>query len=303
MTQPEQVRRVLWVTLGLNLGVAAAKLAYGLGTGVLSIAADGIHSTLDAGSNVVGLIAVSAASKPPDAEHPYGHRKFETFAALAIGILLVLACWEILRASWERLVHGGEPEPGPIALAIMLTTAVINLGVSKWERREGERLKSEILLADSAHTGSDVLVSLSVVAALVATMLGWGHADVVASVFIVGWIGRLSWKIVRPAVETLADSARVDAAAVDAIAMSVTGVRDVHRIRTRGHADAVFLDLHVQVDPQATVERAHEIAHEVEESIRERFPSVVDVITHLEPHGDPVEDLDGSIVGPPRNGP
>lgn len=295
------IRRVLWVTLGLNSLVALAKLAYGLHSGVLAVVADGVHSLLDGGNNVVGLIAVSAAHQPPDEDHPYGHRKFETFAALAIGAFLLLASWEILKAAWDRLVEGaGASQVGPWGFALMGLTMVVSLGVSTYELRAGRRLRSEVLLADSSHTRADVMTSFTVLVALAASLVGWGWVDVVATLFIVAWICALAWQVVRPAMGVLADEAQIDRAVVDDVAMSVEGVRDVHRIRTRGHHDHVFVDLHVQVNPALTVEQAHEVAHGVEEAIRSRFPEVVDVVTHLEPHGDPVEGLDGRIVGPPR---
>lgn len=294
------VRKVLWITLALNVVVAAAKLVYGLHSGLIAMVADGVHSLLDGSSNVIGLIAIGHAYKPPDPGHPYGHRKFETFAALGIGVLLVIACQEILREAWGRLLDGGIADVGPIGFAIMLVTMAVNVGVSLYERREGMRLRSELLLADAAHTASDVLVSLSVVAALGASLVGWGVVDVVAALVIVAWIGRTAFRVIRPAVSTLADEARIDVTEIDDTAMAVAGVRDVHRIRTRGHQNHVYVDLHVQVDPETTVSTAHGIAHGVEAAIKERFPEVVDVITHLEPHGDPVEGLDGEPIGPPR---
>jgi cation diffusion facilitator family transporter len=294
------IRRVIWVTLVLNLLVALGKLAWGIASGVLSMTADGVHSLLDSANNVIGLIAVSAAAKPPDAGHPYGHRKFETFAALSIAALLLLACYEIVRTAAARALDPVAGDAGWTGYAVMLFTLGVNFGVAVYERREGERLGSEFLLADSAHTRSDVATSLSVIAALVAHSLGWNGVDLVATLFIVAWICRLAWQIVKPALATLADEARIDPRQVDDAAMAVAGVRDVHRIRTRGTPDAVFLDLHVQVVPHSTIEDAHAVANEVERVLLARFPEVVDVVVHLEPHGDPVEGLDGQIVGPPR---
>ena len=106
--------------------------------------------------------------------------------------------------------------------------------------------------------------------------------------------------MIRPALATLADEARLDPSKLDALVMSVAGVRDVHRIRTRGSMDEVFVDLHLQVDPALGIAEAHRVAHVVESAIRAENPEVVDVIVHVEPHGDPVEGLDGSIQGPPR---
>lgn len=300
LSKQREVRRVLWVTLVLNLLVAVAKLSYGTATGVLSMAADGIHSLIDGANNVVGLIAVSAASAPPDQDHPYGHRKFETFAALAIGGLLLLACWEIVKSAASRFSDPREVDAGAWGLVVMGVTMAVNLFVAWYEDREGRRLRSEILQADAVHTRSDVLVSLSVIAALVAAMAGITWVDAIATIVIVGWILALAWRVARPAVAVLADESRLDPRKLDDAAMEVEGVRDVHRIRTRGHLDAVFVDMHLQVDRDATIEAAHDVAHQVEAAIRARFPSVIDVTIHLEPHGDLVEGLDGRIVGPPR---
>ena len=294
------VRRVLWATLGLNLLVAVAKLAYGLQSGLLAMAADGLHSFLDGGSNVVGLVAASAARRPPDTAHPYGHRKFETFAALTIGSLLFLASWEILKAAWGRLGEGVLPEVGPAGYVVMVSTMAVNWFVSTWEQRSGRRWNSEILLADAVHTRSDLLTSASVLAALVASQLGWAFLDPIVTLVIVAWIGYSAFTVVRPALATLADEARLDPEAIDALAMEVPGVLDAHRIRTRGTRDEIFVDLHVQVDPACSVGQGHEIANAVEAAIRERWPEVVDVLAHVEPHGDPVEGLDGRILGPPR---
>jgi cation diffusion facilitator family transporter len=294
------VRRVLWTTLALNLVVASAKLIYGLNAGLLAMAADGVHSFLDGGSNLVGLVGVSAARRPPDRDHPYGHRKFETFAALTIGGMLFLASWEILKAAWGRLGEPPVAEVGGLGYVVMVLTMAVNLGVSVYEKREGQRLKSEVLLADSVHTRSDLLTSATVLCALIAAQLGWGVLDPIVTFVIVAWIGYSAFGVMRPALATLADEARLDPSKLDAMVMAVPGVRDVHRIRTRGSMDEVFVDLHLQVDPSLSISEAHQVAHAVESAIRHEHAEVVDVLVHVEPHGDPVEGLDGSIVGPPR---
>jgi cation diffusion facilitator family transporter len=287
------IRRVLWLTLFLNAVVAVAKLVVGTATGVLSLVADGLHSCLDGSSNVVGLLAITAAGKPPDADHPYGHRKLETVAALGIGGLLVVASWEILLAAWHRLHAGAHPGvAGALGFVVMIGTMAVNGFVSWYEAREGRRWSSDFLIADAAHTRSDLMVSFSVLLALGASRLGWGWVDLAASAFIVAWILRVAWTVIRPALGILSDEARLDPEVIEDVARSIEGVREIHRIRTRGHHDAVFVDLHVQVDPHATVESAHAIAHRVEDALRRTFPQVRDVMTHLEPHGDPPEGLD-----------
>src|SRR5215470_13786407 len=149
-----QIARILWATLWLNLIVALAKLVYGYRSGALAISADGLHSLLDSASNVVALVGLAVSRRPPDANHPYGHRKYETVAALGIVAMLLLGCQEIVTAALERLQHPRVPDVTPLGFVILGLTLTINLTVAWVERREGERLGSELLLSDSAHTSS-----------------------------------------------------------------------------------------------------------------------------------------------------
>ncbi len=163
-----ETRRVLWIVLWLNLGVAAAKFGYGLLTGSVSMQADGIHSSFDGMSNVIGLFGLWAAAHPPNAQYPYGHKKYETFAAAGIGLLLFGTCLYIL---WNSYLHWREsvvPEVTGLSFGIMLGTMAVNWGVMTWEHRRGKILQSEILVADSLHTASDILSSLSVLIGLAA---------------------------------------------------------------------------------------------------------------------------------------
>src|SRR5690606_20447411 len=190
----KEVRRVLIITLVLNLTVAIGKIIVGSISGVLAISADGVHSLIDSASNVVGLVAVHIADKPPDEEHPYGHRRFETIAALFIGALLLLTAWEIVTGAVERLREGSTPDISPWTLGVLVVTLLVNLFVSRYERREGRRLQSELLLADAANTGADVFVTLSVLGTtLLIALFGWAWIDPLAALVIVGLIARAGW--------------------------------------------------------------------------------------------------------------
>ncbi|MEP7290507.1 MAG: cation diffusion facilitator family transporter, partial [Chloroflexota bacterium] len=161
------VGRVLTITLLLNFAVALGKIAIGSATGAISITADGFHSLMDGTSNVIGLVANRLAGKPADEGHPYGHRRFETIAALMIGILLLLTAWEIISSALERFTSGEKPEVNPLVFVVLIVTLAVNLFVSRYEKREGQRLKSELLIADAANTGADVFVTLSVLVSMV----------------------------------------------------------------------------------------------------------------------------------------
>ena len=137
------VRRVLLITLGLNLGVAFSKIIIGLWSGALAITADGFHSMIDGSSNVVALFANRLANRPPDDDHPYGHRRFETLAALGIGAFLLVTAWEITSGALERLGGGGEaPVITPLAFVVMLGTLAVNIFVNRYETQAGRRYHS-----------------------------------------------------------------------------------------------------------------------------------------------------------------
>jgi cation diffusion facilitator family transporter len=282
-----ETRLILWVILGLNWGVAAAKLGYGLVTGSVSMQADGIHSSFDGMSNIIGLIGLWVAGHPPSAGYPYGHRKYETFAAAAIGLLLFGTCCYILYNSYLHWRDAVVPQVTGLSFAVMLGTMAVNAGVMFWERRRGEALKSEILVADSFHTASDILTSFSVLIGLAAVRMGYPAVDPLAGIVIAGFIGHTGILILREASTSLADKARIDPRAIQQVALKVQGVVCCDDIRTRGLARHVFMDLCIHVDPSMTTARAHTVAHEVEDTLKREFPGVVEVVVHVAPedHG------------------
>ena len=184
-TRMRSIRRVLWIVLVLNLAVAAAKYVYGTVTGSASMQADGIHSVFDSAGNVVGLVGIALASRPADEGHPYGHAKFETYASLVIGVLLLLAAFEVGSSAVAKLASGSyTAEVTPLSFAVMAGTLAVNLGVTTYERRCAKRLKSEVLAADANHTLSDALVSVGVIVGLAAVALGFPMADPVMALVV-----------------------------------------------------------------------------------------------------------------------
>jgi cation diffusion facilitator family transporter len=283
-TRVQEIKRVLGVILVLNLVVAAAKGAVGWATGSLSVGADALHSTLDAASNIVGLIAITLAAAEPDRDHPYGHRKFEVLGALGIGVLLAGAAWNILAEAWDRARSPKSVESDWIAFAVMGGTILINIGVAVYERRRGEQLQSEVLLADSAHTRSDVLATAGVIASLVAARFNLVWVDIAVGVAISGLIAWAAVRVALSGAAVLADRAVLDAEAIRGVVMSVEQVVECHEIRTRGTRDAIFADLRIHLRPDLSLVRAHEIGHRVEARLKEAYPGLRDVVVHVEPH-------------------
>ena len=279
------VRFVLWTVLALNLLVAGAKLLYGMVTGSLSMQADGFHSLFDGVSNIVGLAGLWLAAFPPDADHPYGHKKYETLAAASIGAMLVMTCLYLLWTSYEHWMGAVRPQVTPASFGIMAGTMVINAGVMWWERRKGTQLRSEILAADSRHTGSDILTSFSVLAGLAAVQMGYPLMDPLVAVAIAGVIAYTGLQVLWETSRSLTDVARLDPEAVRRVVLTNKAVLDCHEIRTRGLPDHIFVDLSVHVRATMSLVEAHDVAHQVEDALKRQFEGVAEVIVHVEPDG------------------
>jgi cation diffusion facilitator family transporter len=164
----------------------------------------------------------------------------------------------------------------------MVATILLNSAVVLYERKKGDQLKSSLLLADAAHTKSDIFVSFSVLASLFAIKLGWLWIDPVIALLIVSLIARTGWHIVRRASDVLTDSAVVDTRRVEQVALSVKGVQSCHKIRSRGTDQLGHLDLHIQVDGRMPLEQAHHLGHLTQARLQKEL-GLADVIVHVEP--------------------
>src|SRR5262245_46014844 len=279
------VRRVIWVTLALNLGVAVAKIAYGTLVHALSIRADGFHSLTDSANNLVGLLGVWIASRPADEGHPYGHHKFEVIAAGVVGISLLAMAFDVARGAVLRM--SGAPSELPEidlgAFVVLLGTLAVNVGVALWERKRGRELASPFLLSDAAHTRSDVFVTAGVILTVVLVRSGITVIDVVAAFGIACFIAWAGIGVLRENLGYLADAVVLDPESVIAVACDVPGVASAHKVRTRGMPGSIYVDLHIQVAPHLTVVDGHRVTHWVIDAIKQRFSGVRDVLVHTEP--------------------
>ena len=278
-----EVVRVLYRVLALNFAVALVKIVLGYVTGAVSILSEGFHSLTDSASNVVALVGVSIARRPPDADHPYGHRKYETMASLGILVFLVAVLVQVLAAAYNRFVYGGVPRVFPEGIGVMAVTLVVNVFVVAYEMRAARRLSSEVLQADAMHTRSDVLTSATVLAALFGVWLGYPWLDPAAALVVAAFIGRAGWHIAQEASRILGDQIVIAEEDVQAVVRSVPEVLGCHRIRTRGPSDYVFMDLHIWLDGQTPLEAAHSTSHVVKDRLMKRFPHLADVVIHIEP--------------------
>ncbi|MDD3622440.1 MAG: cation diffusion facilitator family transporter [Methanofollis sp.] len=282
--QYARAKRVLWLILIANITVALAKAVFGLLAGSMSMVADALHSTFDSVSNIIGIAAMTIAAMPPDRNHPYGHAKFETMGTLVVGGLLLLTAYWVITEGIARITSGAVPEITTLTIGVMAATIVINILVAWYERRAGERLGSSFLIADSKHTQSDILVSLSVLAGFGFVCLGYPLADPLIALAIGVIIGKMGLSILKDAGMVLTDAATVNCEdTVKKAVTSIAGVQGYHRFRCRGGAGDLRADIHVTVDPRMSVQTSHALTLEIEAAIIAAVPGMIEVIVHIEP--------------------
>jgi len=277
------IRRVLLYVLALNWGVAIAKIAYGLLTSCSSMTADGFHSLSDGTSNVIGLIGIHFACQPKDKDHPYGHKKYETLFSIGIAAMLFLICFELIEGGLRRISNPITPRIDVKSFLIMAITVVVNFWVMRYENKKGRDFNSDILISDALHTRSDIFISVSVIITLISVKMGFAILDPIATLGISLFIAFSAIEIIKHSSRVLCDSVVIDEKKIIEIVLGVRGVKTCHKIRTRGRPDDIYVDLHVQVNPNMHIDDAHNISYMIEEAIKKAIPSVSDVVVHMEP--------------------
>lgn len=280
------VRRVLFITLLLNLAVVIGKFIAGILAGSLSVISDAVHSSVDSLNNVVGLVVMKYATAEPDDEHPYGHAKFETLAAFAIAGFLFVTCYQIGVSAISRILNppAEPPEISLLTITVMVVTIGVNIVVAVYERREGQRLKSEFLIADAVHTKSDILVSCSVLAGLGLVKLGYVWLDPVVALGVAVVIAWNGYQIFKATVPVLVDAAPVPPDQIAEIVRNVPGVHSAHDIRSRVQGGGMYIEMHLHVQPDIEGDhiKTHDLTEEVERRLETQFGRVIATI-HVEP--------------------
>jgi cation diffusion facilitator family transporter len=278
------VRRALTVVLLLNALSAALKVGVGARTGALTVLGAALESALDMLSNGVAILAVSIAARAPDDDHPYGHEKFETLGTLGIVGFLSITCFELLRQSVAELSGDHTAPVASIADAALLVLSLgVNAFVVVYERRRGRALGSSLLLADAAHTASDILVTALALTSLGLSYLGFVRADAMLGIvvaLIIAWSG---YGILRGSIPILVDARAVEAERLSAIVRTIPGVVGVRSARSRRTASGhLFAEVTILVDGKTSVAAAHDFTDEVERAITREL-GTAEAVVHVEP--------------------
>ena len=288
--------RSTWVSVGVNLVLSVLQVVVGIEARSQALIADGLHSFSDLVADFVVLFANHHAAKAPDAEHPYGHQRFETAASLMLGLLL-LGVGMVWSAVTKVQNPGALQQVHVVALWVALATLVLKELLFRYLLRVAKRVKSSMLVANAWHARSDAASSLVVGIGIAGNLAGYTILDAIAALVVGLMIARTGWRFGWSALHDLMDSA-VDSDEVQAIRKTLRetpGVRGVHDLRTRKMGDMVVVDVHLEVDASLNVEAGHTIAVNARSRVLQRH-RVLDVMTHVDPWRRP--DLDHALALP-----
>ncbi|WP_213818319.1 cation diffusion facilitator family transporter [Garciella nitratireducens] len=281
----KQISKILWIIFFANISIATLKIIFGALTKTTSLIADGYHSFTDGFSNIIGLIGIRFASKPIDKEHPYGHKKFETIASLFIAGMLLLLSIKVVMDTFYRFLNPVTPQVPTIYIFALMITIGINILISQYEYKKGIELKSDILKSDAIHTKSDIFVSIGVLFTLIFMKFGFSSIlDPLVSFGIALVILHAAYKIFSETCGILVDKRVIEEETIKKIILQFPQVNNVHKIRNRGKADDVFIDMHILTNPNMSIEESHDMVHKMEKVLNKKLGKNVQLVVHLEPY-------------------
>lgn len=280
-------RRATWAGIALNLPLGLGKIGLGWASGSQALVADGVHSLSDLGSDAALLWALRHSHRPPDADHPFGHRRFETIATLVVAGLLFIAAVGIVLDAGLRVLDPPTEAPGTLALWVALASILLKEGLFHYARAVGRRTGSSMMIANAWHHRSDALSSVVALVGIGAALAGVMIADAIAAAVIAVMLGHVAWTLAAPALSELVDAApdAGEIGGIEAEIRAVPGVRDVHALRLRMVGGALRGDGHVTFDGAMTLSEAHRLTEAARARVLAAFPEVLDILLHAEPEG------------------
>lgn len=283
-------RKSTFVSVALNLVLMCLQVAIGVFAHSQALIADGIHSLADLISDFIVLVANRASAEQPDADHNYGHGRYETVASLFLGGLLVAVGIGMLWRAGTRLANMDNiPAVHVSALVVAVLVLVSKESLFRYMLRQAQKVRSAMLIANAWHARSDAASSLVVAVGIVGSLFGVRLLDPIAAAIVGFLVARMGWVFGWDALQDLSDRALDETATADIhkLLMATAGVRDVHELRTRKMGDLALVDAHILVDPLISVSEGHYIA----ESARARVMTdkrVLDALIHVDPENDAI---------------
>ena len=285
----QEGQRITWVSVGVNIVLTAMQLVVGFIAHSQSLIADAMHTLSDIVADTFVLFANRKGAEAADADHPYGHGRFETAASLVLGLLLAGTGGGILIEAAGRLQDiGSAPPVGVAAMWAAMFTLAAKEGLFRYMLATAERLRSPMLVANAWHARADALSSLVVAAGIGGALLGFNFADAVAAIIVGAMIVRAGFKFGWAAIRELIDTglSAEEVAAIRHTIASTPGVLGMHELRTRRMAHQVLVDAHVQVNPRISVSEGHRVAESARQRVLDSHPEVLDVLVHVDAEND-----------------
>lgn len=285
----QAIKRTTLVGALVNLLLSAVKIVAGWVGQSHALIADGVHSLSDLISDVLVWVAGHQAGQGPDAEHPYGHGRFETIATLTLGFLLLAVA---LGIGWDSIHRLFQPNdllrPEPITLYAAGSSILAKEALYWYTRAYGLRVRSDLLIANAWHHRSDAISSIVVLIGIAGTLAGLSYLDGVASVIVAVMIAKIAWDVGWDAARELVDTglSLERLREISQIIRRSTGVRDVHMLRTRTIGGNATADVHVLVDSDISVSEGHAISVLVQQRLMEAIDRMTDVTVHIDPEDD-----------------
>lgn len=286
------IRHVTMVGFWINAVLVVLKLFFGYWGHSDALVADGYHSVSDFITDFIVIIFASTAYKSADKDHPYGHGKYETFASLVIGVILLLVALFLLYEGIDRIVYTlkgnilDRPDIWTIFVAII--SILLKEGCYRYTKKEGMKIGSSSLMANAEHHRSDAISSIATLIGVgFAFALGakWRILDPIASIVISAMIMLSAYKIAKPAINELLEISlpEDEMAEILKISNNVEGVKKIHNLRGRRNGHSTIIEMNVHVDPNITVEAGHIIASNIEKTLREEISRDMIIYIHIEP--------------------
>lgn len=282
-------QRITWVSVAVNVVLTTMQIIVGLIAHSQSLIADAMHTLSDIVADAFVLFANRKGAEAADADHPYGHGRYETAASLVLGVLLAGTGAGILVAAAGRLQDiGSAPPVGVAAMWAALITLAAKEGLFRYMLATAERLRSPMLVANAWHARADALSSLVVAAGIAGALAGFNFADAVAAIIVGAMIVRAGLRFGWDAIRELIDTglAAGEVAAIRQTIATTPGVLGMHELRTRRMAHQVLVDAHVQVNPRISVSEGHRIAESARQRVLVSHPEVLDVLVHVDAEND-----------------
>jgi len=282
----KEKERVIILSIASNAALVAMKLVIGIMSGLISIVAEALHSGNDLMASLIAYVGVKNSLKPPDKDHQYGHGKIEIISGWLENLLILAVGAGIIYEGIRKFTARTSPKFVDTAIIIMIISGIVNWLVSYYLIKKGKELRSVGIEVDGAHLRADVVTSFGIAAALIVMRVsGLWWIDPMGAVFVGCWvIGifiRLSFKLTQQMIDRgLSDN---EMEAIERMLRSMKDVKDFHKIRSRQSGSTIFVDMHVKVDKDMTVECSHELTRDIDNKLKGMFGDC-NTLVHFEPY-------------------